>query len=55
MPKNGYFIRVTFEKVTSRWRTENFKGWKLIRLAEGPTLDGVMIHTTMDGPEPDEG
>jgi hypothetical protein len=36
------------------WRTEKFRGKKLIQTAEGSTFDGAMIHTTMGGPEPDE-
>jgi hypothetical protein len=52
-PKNGYVIRVIFEKKTGRWQTEKFKGKKLIRSSFGSTFDQVMIHTTMDGPEPD--
>lgn len=53
-PKNGYFVRVIFEKSAGQWRTEKFKGKKLIRSAFGSTFDGAMIHTTMGGPEPDE-
>jgi hypothetical protein len=53
-PKNGYSIRVIFEKNTGRWRTEKFKGKKLMSSAFGSTLDQTMIHTTMDGPERDE-
>jgi hypothetical protein len=52
--KNGYSIRVTFEKGTGGWGTEKFKGKKLVRSAEGSTFEQTMIHTTMDGPEPDE-
>jgi hypothetical protein len=53
-PKNGYSIRVIFEKNTGRWQTEKFKGKKLMSSAFGSTLDQTMIHTTMDGPERDE-
>ena len=53
-PTNGYWIRVVFDKKTAWWLTEKFKGDKRIRLAEGATFDGAMIHTTMGGPEPDE-
>ena len=53
-PKNGYFIRVIFEKTAGEWRTEKSKGKKLIRSAFASTFDKAMMHTTMDGPEPDE-
>ena len=53
-PRNGYFIRVIFEKKTGRWQTEKFEGKKLIRSAFGSAFDSAMIHTTMGGPEPDE-
>jgi hypothetical protein len=53
-PRNGFSIRVTFEKGTGGWGTEKFKGKKLVRSAEGSTFEQTMIHTTMDGPEPDE-
>jgi hypothetical protein len=53
-PKNGYSVRVVFEKATGQWRTEKFKGKKLIRTAFASTYDQVMIHTTMGGLEPDE-
>ena len=53
-PKNGYSIRVIFEKTIGGWQTEKFKGKELIRRAFGSTYDAAMIHTTMDGPEPDE-
>jgi len=53
-PQNNYFVRVTFEKNTGRWRTKKLKGKKLIRLAVGPGFDITMIHTTMGGLEPDE-
>jgi len=53
-PKNGYFIRVIFEKRTGRWQTKKFKGKKMIRSAFALTFEQAMINTTMDGPEPDE-
>jgi hypothetical protein len=53
-PKDGYFIRVIFEKTTGGWQTEKFRAKKLIQTAEGSTFGGVMIHTMMSGPEPDE-
>jgi hypothetical protein len=53
-PKNGYFVRVIFEKTIGRWQTKKFKGRKLIRSAFGSTFEQTMIHTTMGGPEPDE-
>ena len=53
-PKNGYFIRVIFEKSAGRWQTEKFKGMKLIQTAFGSTFDLTMIQATMGGPEPDE-
>ena len=40
-PKNGYSIRVIFEKGTGRWQTEKFKGKKLNRTACGPTFAGA--------------
>jgi hypothetical protein len=52
--QNGLFIRVIFEKKTGEWHTQKFKGEELIRSAFGSTLDEAMIHTTIDGPEPDE-
>src|SRR5579864_4564132 len=48
--KNGYFIRVAFEKKTGRWQTKKVKGKKLIRSAFGSSFDMAMIHTTMDEP-----
>jgi len=53
-PLNGYSIRVICEKPSSGWRTEKFKGKKLIQTAFGSTFDQAMIHTTMGGLEPDE-
>jgi hypothetical protein len=53
-PKNGYSIRVIFEKSAGGWQTKKFKGKKLIQTAFGSTFDGAMIQTTMSGPEPDE-
>jgi len=53
-PKNGYSIRVIFEKDTGRWQTEKFKGEELVRSAFGSTFEQAMLHTTMGGPEPDE-
>jgi hypothetical protein len=53
-PKNGYSVRVIFEKKTGCWRTEKFKDKKLIQTAFGKTLDQAMIHTTMGGLEPDK-
>jgi hypothetical protein len=53
-PKNCYSIRVIFEKATGQWRTEKFKGKKLIQTAFGKTLDQAMLHTTMGGLEPGE-
>jgi hypothetical protein len=53
-PGNGFFIRVVFDKKTGEWQTQKFKGEQLIRCAFGSTLDEAMIHTTIDGPEPDE-
>jgi hypothetical protein len=50
-PKNGYFIRVIFEKKTGRWQTEKYKGDRLIRSAFGSTFKQAMLHTTMDGTE----
>jgi hypothetical protein len=51
---NDYFVRVIFEKKSGRWQTDKFNGKKLIRSAFGPDFDGVMLHSTMGGPEPDE-
>jgi hypothetical protein len=48
-PKNGYFIRVIFEKATSGWQTEKFKGKKLIRSAFGSTFEQAMIHRRWTG------
>lgn len=53
-PTNGFSVRVIFDKETGRWRSEKFRGPKLIRMAQGSTFEQVMIHTTMDRPEPDE-
>lgn len=53
-PKNGYSMRVIFEKSSGRWLTKKFKGRKLIQTAFGSTFDQAMIQTTMNGPEPDE-
>src|SRR5262249_3749699 len=53
-PNNAYFVRVVFVKKTGCWETEKFKSGRLIRSASGSTFDGAMMHTTMDGPEPDE-
>jgi hypothetical protein len=53
-PKNGFFIRVILEKKTGQWQTQKFKAEQLIRSAFGATLDEAMIHTAIDGPEPDE-
>ena len=53
-PKNGYSIRVVLEKASRRWRTEKFKGNRLVRTAFGSTFDQAMIQTTMGGPEQDE-
>ena len=53
-PKNGYSIRVIFEKQTGRWVTKKFRGRNLIQTAFGSTFRGAMLHTTMRGPEPDE-
>jgi hypothetical protein len=48
-PKNGFFIRVIFEKDKGRWQTKKFKGDKLVRSAFGSTFDTAMLHTTMGG------
>jgi len=53
-PMNAYFVRVVFEKTTEKWRTEKVKGETVIRNAFGSTFEQVMLHTTIDGPEPDE-
>lgn len=53
-PPSEYFIRVIFEKKSGYWRTEKFKGKRLVRLAQGPTFDTAMLHTTFGGPELDE-
>ena len=53
-PKNGYSIRVIFEKRTGRWQTKKFKGRKLVRTAFGSTFEQAMIHTTMNGLEAGE-
>jgi hypothetical protein len=53
-PRNGYFVRVIFKKATGQWRTEKFKGKKLIRSTFASTFEQAMTHTTMGGPEPDE-
>jgi len=53
-PKNGYSMRVIFEKATGRWRTTKFKGRKLIQTACGSTYDQAMISTKMGGPEADK-
>jgi hypothetical protein len=37
-PKNGYFVRVAFEKDTGRWQTKKFKGKELIRSAFGSDI-----------------
>ncbi|HLV94097.1 MAG TPA: hypothetical protein VKS44_02810 [Candidatus Acidoferrales bacterium] len=50
-PKNGYSVRVIFEKSGGRWLTKKFKGRKLIRTAFGSTFEQAMIHTTMSGLE----
>jgi len=50
-PKNGYSIRVIFEKATGQWRTEKFKGNELIQATFGSTFEQAMIHTTMSGLE----
>jgi hypothetical protein len=53
-PMSAYFVRVILEKKTGRWQTQKFKGETVIRSAFGSTFDGAMLHTTIDGPEPDE-
>lgn len=53
-PKNRWSIRVTFEKSTNQWKTEKFKGKNLVRSAFGLTVEQAMLHTTMDGLEPDQ-
>jgi hypothetical protein len=49
-PKNGYSIRVIFEKGTGRWQTEKFKGKRLNRTACGPTFAGASASTSPTTP-----
>jgi hypothetical protein len=53
-PRNGYSIRVVFDKEVGRWETYKFKGDALLTLAEGSSSDRAMIQTTMVGAEMDE-
>ncbi|MGB8789445.1 MAG: hypothetical protein WA755_13580 [Candidatus Acidiferrales bacterium] len=51
---NGYHVRVVFNKSRGNWRTEKFKGDRLICSAAGATFDGAMMQTTMVRAEVDE-
>jgi hypothetical protein len=51
---NGYRVLVIQDKRSGRWRTEKFRGDKLICSAAGTTFDGAMIQTTMVGAEAGE-
>jgi hypothetical protein len=53
-PRNGYSVRVTFEKQTGRWETRKLKGESRICFAFGQTFDSAMLNTTMVGAEADE-
>jgi hypothetical protein len=50
---NGYRVLVIQDKRSGRWRTEKFRGDKLICSAAGTTFDQAMLQTTMVGAEAD--
>jgi hypothetical protein len=52
--RNGYRVLVIHNKNSGSWRTEKFRGDKLICLAAGATFDQAMLQTTMIGAEEDE-
>jgi hypothetical protein len=53
-PRNGYSVRVAFEKQTGRWETRKLKGESLVCLAFCQTFDSAMLNTTMVGAEAGE-
>lgn len=52
--ESPYWLNVRYDKKASLWQTFKYKGKKLLCMAEGPEFDGVMIQTTLRGPEADE-
>ena len=52
--RNGYHVRVVFNKNLGNWQTDKFKGDTHICSALGATFNEVMMHTTLVGAEIDE-
>ncbi|MFZ0739561.1 MAG: hypothetical protein WBL70_17110 [Candidatus Acidiferrales bacterium] len=52
--RNGYHVRVVFNKSRGNWRIDKFKRDVLICSAAGATFDGAMMQTTMVRAEVDE-
>lgn len=52
--RNGYRVRVVFNRSRGDWKTDKVKGDVLICSAAGSTFDGAMLQTTMLGAEIDE-
>jgi hypothetical protein len=52
--RNGYHVRVVFNKSRSNWQTDKFNGDTRICSAQGATFNEALMHTTLVGAEPDE-